>query len=99
MIGYLEMELGHEILWARRMDYELQKMTIFLIHTLELKLWHFEIFPYVCIGKPYICNISRPHTTWVGVAMRTYVCDDFYQICSKSQVDGACLHCMALLCI
>ena len=25
MIGYLEMELGHEILCARRMDCELQK--------------------------------------------------------------------------
>ena len=23
------------------------------IHALELKLWHFEVFPYVCTGKLY----------------------------------------------
>ena len=28
-----------------------------LIHTLELKIWHFKVFPYVCIGKPYVCNV------------------------------------------
>ena len=32
----------------------------FLINTLELKLWYFEVFPYVCIGKPYVCNVLRP---------------------------------------
>ena len=33
----------------------------FLIHTLELKLWYFEVFPYVCMWKPCVCNIvSRP---------------------------------------
>ena len=32
----------------------------FLIHTLELKLWHFEVFPYVCMWKPCVCNVSRP---------------------------------------
>ena len=31
-----------------------------LIHTLELKLWHFEESPYVCIGKPHICNVLSP---------------------------------------
>ena len=34
-----------------------------LIHTLELKFWHFEVPPYVCIGKPCICNVFRPHAT------------------------------------
>ena len=32
----------------------------FLIHTLELKLWH---SPYVCMWKPCICNVSRPRAT------------------------------------
>ena len=27
--------------------------------------------PYVCIGKPRICNDLRPRSTWVGVAKRT----------------------------
>ena len=34
-----------------------------LVHTSELKLWHFEVFPYVCIGKPHVCNVFRPHAT------------------------------------
>ena len=33
----------------------------FLIHTLELKLW--PCFPYVCTGKPCVCNVSRPRVT------------------------------------
>ena len=32
---------------------------LFLIHTLELKLRLFECSPYVCIGKPWIYNVSR----------------------------------------
>ena len=28
-----------------------------MIHTLEL---NFEVFPYVCMWKPCICNVSRP---------------------------------------
>ena len=36
-----------------------------LIHTLELKIWHFECLPYVCTGKPCICNVSRPRVTYV----------------------------------
>ena len=31
-----------------------------LTHTLESKLWHFEVSPYVCIGKPRICNVLSP---------------------------------------
>ena len=31
-----------------------------LIHTLELKLWHLEVFPYVCMWKPCVCNVSPP---------------------------------------
>ena len=33
------------------------------IHTLELKLWHFEVSPYICIRRPYVCNVSHPCTT------------------------------------
>ena len=29
-----------------------------MIHASELKLQHFEVFPYVCTGKPYVCNVS-----------------------------------------
>ena len=35
-------------------------ITGMLIHTLELKLWHFEVLPYVCMWKPCVCNVSRP---------------------------------------
>ena len=56
-----------------------------LIHASELKLWHFEVFPYISIGKPYICNVFRPRTTWVGVATRTHGRDDLYPISSKLQ--------------
>ena len=31
-----------------------------LIHTLELKLWHFKVFSYVCTGKPCVCNVLSP---------------------------------------
>ena len=56
-----------------------------LIHTSEFKLWHFEVFPYVCMGKPYVCNVFRPRGTWVGVVTRTYERDYLYPICSKLQ--------------
>ena len=36
----------------------------FLIHTLQLKLWPFEVFPYVCIGSHgCVCNVFRPRAT------------------------------------
>ena len=35
-----------------------------LIHALELKLRPFKVFPYVCIGKPCVCNVFRPRATW-----------------------------------
>ena len=34
MIGYLEMDSGHEILWACRIEYELQK-TLFILMKFE----------------------------------------------------------------
>ena len=43
-----------------------------LIHTLQLKLRHFEVSPYVCIGKPCICNVFRPRATW-GVGLRAHI--------------------------
>ena len=45
---------------------------ISLIHTLELKLWHFKVFSYVCIWKPCICNVFCPHTTW-GMEPREHI--------------------------
>ena len=45
-----------------------------LIHTLELKIRHFEVSPYVCIGKPCICNVFRPCATWgVGLCAHVYM--------------------------
>ena len=42
-----------------------------LIHTLELTLWHLEVFPYVCAGKPCLCNIFCPRAMW-GACMATH---------------------------
>ena len=44
MIGYLKLDLDHDFLWAHTMEHDL------LIHTLELKLQHFEIFP-ICLHR------------------------------------------------
>ena len=64
MIGYLEMDLGNEILWACRMYNEVSKKIIrSFIHALELKLQPFEVFPYVCTEKPYVYNAFCPHST------------------------------------
>jgi hypothetical protein len=30
------------------------------MHTLELKLRFLECFPYVCVGKPRMCNVLSP---------------------------------------
>ena len=54
----------------------------FLIHAFELKLWHFEAFPYVCIGKPYVCNVLRLRITGEAWA-RAHKRDDHYPIWSK----------------
>ena len=35
-------------------------MRNFLIHALELKLRPFKVHPYVCIGKPRLCNVLSP---------------------------------------
>ena len=43
-----------------------------LIHTLELKLWHLEVSPYVCTGKPCICNVFRPRAT-LGAGPRAHI--------------------------
>ena len=43
-----------------------------LIHVLELKLRPFKVFPYVCIGKPCICNVFRPRATW-GAELRAHI--------------------------
>ena len=41
-------------IWAHTID-QMQKFDG--IHTLELKLWQFEVSHYVCIGKLYVCNV------------------------------------------
>ena len=48
--------------WACRMFIDQKNVRAgFLTYTLELKLWHFEVFPYyVCMWKPCVCNVSRP---------------------------------------
>ena len=68
------------------------------IHTLELKLWHFEVSPYVSIGKPCICNVYAHllHEVCGHTCMHTHKRDDLYPICSKL---GTRLHCTVLLCM
>ena len=51
-----------------------------LILASELKLRHFEV--YVCTGKPWICNVLRPRTTWVGVVT---MCEFF---CVRNIIDN-----------
>ena len=49
--------------WAYRMDHTWKFLgSRILIHTLELKLWHFRfiVSSYVCIGKPCICTVGFP---------------------------------------
>ena len=62
-----------------------QKKTRFLIYAIELKLQPLEVSPYVCTGKPYICNVFRPRSTW-GVwscaHMNVTTITQFVQICS-----------------
>ena len=73
LIWYLEMDSGHEILQARRMECEFQNLwQDFWIYMLELKLQCFEVFPYVCIGNPCICNVFCPRVTWAGVAFTLF---------------------------
>ena len=51
----------------------------------ELMLWPFEVFPYIYIGKPYICNVFCPRAVVNGeYPSRTcpYYIDDLYTICS-----------------
>ena len=48
--------------WAETRDWPLG----ILIHTLQLKLRHFEVSPYVCIGKPCMCNVFHPCATWAA---------------------------------
>ena len=53
-----------------------------LIHTIEFKLWHFEVSSYVSIGRPCICNVFRPRVMW-GAGLRAHKRDDLYHIWSK----------------
>ena len=39
---------------------EISRQRNFFNHTLEFKLQPFEVFPYVCIGKPCVCNVLYP---------------------------------------
>ena len=59
---------------------------IFYSH-LRIKVMALGSFP-TCLYRETIRMQCFPPT-------HTNVGDDLYQICSKSQVDGACLHCMA----
>ena len=39
-----------------------------LIHTLEWKLQHFQVSPYVCAGKPHICNVLSPGVRYLEIS-------------------------------
>ena len=47
-----------------------------VLFNLRIQVMAPRVFPFVCIGKPYVCNVFRPSATWVGVATRTYKRDD-----------------------
>ena len=42
----------------------------FLINTFELKV----VFPYVCIGKPYTCNVLRHYPILHKIALWVPAC-------------------------
>ena len=69
-----------------------------LIRASEFMLWHFEVFPYVCIGKPYACNVSaHALREWVWSCAHMYV-TTFTLFALNSNV-GSLLDFMALLCM
>ena len=49
-------------------SHNLKKCQNFFIHALQFPL---KCFTYVCMGKPYVCNILCPHATLVGTVERT----------------------------
>ena len=64
--------LGNEIL-CRYAEYV--KIRDLMVGNFDTHLrMHFEVFPYVYIGKPCICTVSCP---------RTHELDDLYQIQSE----------------
>ena len=47
-------------------------------HALELRLQPFEVSPYVCMGKPCICNVDDLYPMWSKLAYRLPACIIFY---------------------
>ena len=77
-MGLLEALWAIIFTWACRIGQNQKFDLKDLIHTLELKLWHFEVFPYVYIGKPLQFAMFT-HMRYVrGVATCTHKCDDYY---------------------
>ena len=54
-----------------------------LIHAFESKLRPFEVFPYVFIGKPCVCNVFRSCAMWKTGNTRAHKRDDLYLLWSK----------------
>jgi hypothetical protein len=42
-----------------------------LIHALEIKLWHFEVLPYVYMGKSCICNVLSPGVRYLEIRSKS----------------------------
>ena len=73
MIGHFKLVLGHNFFMGmQNVQWSFKSMIRFLIHALELKLQPFEVFLYVCTGKPYVCSVFRPRAKW-GVRSRAHM--------------------------
>ena len=90
MIGYLEMELDHEILRVAEWNVNFKKYDQIFDSHLRMKVTVLWSIPIIW-EKPYICNVLRPWVTWVGVATHTYERDDLYLICSMYSRESACI--------
>ena len=62
-----------------------------LIHTLEFKLWHFEVFPYVCIGSHGFGMFVYKKITVRGGTLTIL----YQTLCIYCYLD-ACLHCICI---
>ena len=86
---YMSMQNGSKLeVWPDRI----------LIHALELKLWHFEVFP-ICLYREAMHLQCFTPTRYVSGRGHAHICTwrplpDLLKIA----IEGACLHYRALLC-
>ena len=73
MFGALGSTSGNNFKWTRRMVQNLKfNLNGFFIYTFKLKICPLEFSPYVCIGKPCICNVSA-HALHEWAQLRAHI--------------------------